>query len=368
MREFRFRPDPDFSRLRKALLRQGEPDRVPFYELFADPEVVRAVTDDIHLVQPKFRQQVEAIESRVIKFFYMLGYDYIDLFVDPKVLQADSAPFRKAADTAALSRGDRNWFNEFKGPISSKRDLEEYPFPSPDSVDYSRFEATGKRLPEGMKVIGRTSGVLEYATWLMGYQTLSYGLYDHPDLIQAVFDRVGELLASMHTTMAQMDFVGAMVMGDDMGFRTSTMLSPQHLRKYVFPWQKKCADAVHAQGKPFLLHACGKVDRVMDDLIDYVGVDAKHSYEDTITPVTEAKKLWGKRVSILGGIDMNLLCTATPEEVRRYTRNVLEQCAPGGGYCLGTGNSVANYVKLENYLTMLDEGMKYSQQHGYRGA
>ena len=44
------------------------------------------------------------------------------------------------------------------------------------------------------------------------------------------------------------------------------------------------------------------------------------------------------------------------DEVRAATRRILEACMPGGGYALGSGNSVANYVKLENYLAMLDEG------------
>ena len=38
------------------------------------------------------------------------------------------------------------------------------------------------------------------------------------------------------------------------------------------------------------------------------------------------------------------------------TRRILEACMPGGGYALGSGNSVANYVKVENFLAMLDEG------------
>ena len=31
----------------------------------------------------------------------------------------------------------------------------------------------------------------------------------------------------------------------------------------------------------------------------------------------------------------------------------------GGGYCLGTGNSVTNYIPLDHYLAMVDEGMLY---------
>jgi len=362
MSTFKFIPNPDFSRLRKALLRLGEPDCVPFYELFADPEIMDTVTKNTELVDPKYRSQVEAIHSRTVKFFYMLGYDYATLLVEPNLINNPQTSFQSTTDTAELSRGNRKWINESQGPISSRETYEKFPWPSPNSIDYSRIEKAGRNMPDGMMGIGMTGGVLEFATWLMGYQTLSYGLLDHPDLIKDVFDRVGEVLVSIHTTMSQMDFIGAMSMGDDMGFRTSTMISPEHLRRYVFPWQKKIVDAAHAQGKPFILHSCGKLDKIMDDLIDFLKIDAKHSYEDTIMPVIEAKKRYGNRISILGGVDIDFLCRATTDEVRKYTRNVLEQCAPGGGYCLGTGNSVANYIKLENYLTMLDEGIKYNSR------
>ena len=192
----------------------------------------------------------------------------------------------------------------------------------------------------------------------MGYEILSCALYDDPHLVKDMFDKVGQVLVSAQSTMAQMEWIGALALGDDMGFKTSTMISPEHLRQYVFPRQKQIAEAVHAYDKPLILHSCGNLENVMEDLIEYVGIDAKHSYEDVIMPVAEAKRRYGERISILGGIDMNFLCQASPDEVRRYTRRVLDVCAPGGGYCLGTGNSVANYIKLENYLTMLDEGLK----------
>lgn len=63
-------------------------------------------------------------------------------------------------------------------------------------------------------------------------------------------------------------------------------------------------------------------------------------------------------MAMLGGIDVDFLCRSTPDEVRARTRQVLEACMPGGGYALGTGNTVANYIPLENFLAMLDEGLK----------
>lgn len=36
-----------------------------------------------------------------------------------------------------------------------------------------------------------------------------------------------------------------------------------------------------------------------------------------------------------------------------------DPCTPGG-YCLGSGNSIARYVPVENYLIMLDEGRRWN--------
>lgn len=352
---FRFKPDPDFSRLKKALLREGEPDRVPFYELFADPEVVNAVADNLDLVDPRHRREVEAIGDKVIRFYYMLGYDYVPAGAGINLPRHNVL---QAPDTAELSRGMRTWVDEHRGTIETMEDFDKYPWPSPEEIDLSHIEYLGKNLPDGMMVIGSTSGVLENVTWLMGYEVLSFALYDNPELVEAMFQKVGQLLVAAHEAMAQMDCVGALVLGDDMGFKTSTLISPEHLRRYVLPWQKRIAEAAHKHGKPLILHSCGNLEEIMDDLIDYVGIDAKHSFEDEIMPVTEFKRRYGDRIAVLGGVDVGFLCRATPEQVREYVRKVLEECMPGGGYCLGTGNSVANYIKLENYLTMLDEGLR----------
>lgn len=63
---------------------------------------------------------------------------------------------------------------------------------------------------------------------------------------------------------------------------------------------------------------------------------------------------------MLGGIDVNFLRRSDEPAIRSRVRRTLKACHPGGGYCLGTGNSAANYVPLENYLTMLDEGRRFA--------
>jgi uroporphyrinogen decarboxylase len=115
----------------------------------------------------------------------------------------------------------------------------------------------------------------------------------------------------------------------------------------------------HDTGRPYILHSCGKLDRILGDLIDDVQIDGTHSFEDTIEDVCEDKKRLGSQLTLLGGIDVDFLCRASEREIRQRVRDTLTTCLPGGGYCLGTGNTVANYIPLENYLIMLDEGRKF---------
>jgi len=104
--------------------------------------------------------------------------------------------------------------------------------------------------------------------------------------------------------------------------------------------------------------------QLMEELIDDIGIDAKHSFEDKILPVEEAYRRWGDRVAIVGGVDMDLLGRGTEKEVRARTRQILEVCGvKGTGYCLGTGNTAANYIPVQNYLAMLDEGRRWNREH-----
>lgn len=351
-----FQADGCFERFLKVLKRESIPDRVPFVELYHDLEIMEAIMGEKFPLNLSTYEAQEAFWRMRVKFWHQLGYDYLTVYA--------GIPFqrkvRRGQDTAPLPHPERVWQEEQDGMITSWDDFERYRWVDPKDVDYSGFEITAKFLPDNMKIIGTTAGVFEFSSWIMGLVPMSYGLSDQPDLVKAVVDKVGSLLVEVYKTMAEMDFVGALWLGDDMGYKHGTLISPRHLRELVFPWQKKLADISHEYGKPFMLHACGNLKDIMDDLIDYVGIDAKHSFEDAFLPVTEAKRLYGNRIAILGGVDVNVLAMASEEELRNYVRRILDECAPDGGYALGSGNSVTNYVKVENFLAMLDEGRKWS--------
>lgn len=341
------RRQPDFNEFRKVLLRQGEPSRVPFYELFADPEIMAAVLG--HPVRN---------EQDLVDYQLAIGYDFVRAALPGCAFPTTGTI--TADDTATLSRGRRSFHPANMGCIKSWADFERYPWPKPEQFDFSAIERTEKVLPDGMKIKLLLGHVLEDPMNLMGYEGLAMALYDQPDLVAAVFERVGETYAAAYRACAPMDSVGFLEISDDLGFKTATMFSPEVLRQYVFPWYKKYCDICHAYQKPVVLHSCGNLTAIIEDLIA-CGIDAKHSYEDQIMPVTEMKRRYGHRWAVMGGIDMDFLCRADEEAVRQRVREVLDACMPGGGYALGTGNTVANYVPVRNFLAMIDEGYKWSQ-------
>jgi uroporphyrinogen decarboxylase len=347
-------PNPDFERLRRAIRREGELERVPLLELFADPEIIANMMN-VRYAPPADQLERERWTEIVVQFWYRLGYDAVRLGVglDPP---HKTIP---AADTARLQRAQRDWQNDHEGLIATWDDYERYPWPDADAADFTAIEHAARILPEGMKLLISPYGMLEPLMWIMGYQPFALALYDQPDLIAAMVERIAAIYVPITERVLQMDAVGGLFVGDDMGFKTATMIAPDHLRRYVFPYHKRLVEMTHAAGKIYVLHACGNLETVMDDLIDDVGIDAKHSFEDVILPVEQFKARYGERVGVVGGIDMDFLCRASADQVRDRVNAVLDACMPGGGYVLGTGNSVANYVPVPNFLAMVDAGHRW---------
>ncbi len=336
------RPQPDFGRFLKAVRREGEPDRAPFVELGVDAEVMAAVLEG----------PAASAEAQV-RFWHALGYDYACIkVVIPWTRRRD-----RAADTAALPHAQREWVTGHTAVVASRADFESFHWPKLRDVDYGDIERAVRSAPDGLGIVGRVSGVLENAMFTLGFEGMSYLLADDPPLVRDTVDAVGALILNVVETMAAMDGVGAVFFGEDMGFKTASMLSPAAMRGYIFPWHRRIVAAAHARGKPILLHSCGNLRALMEDIIG-TGWDAKHSYEDVVMPITEMKALYGGRIAVLGGIDMDLLGRGSEADVRRRVRDVIRACAPGGGFALGSGNTVANYVPLANYLAMLDEGWR----------
>jgi uroporphyrinogen decarboxylase len=351
---------PDWEGLVNCIQRAGRPDRVHFIELFLDEEIKSAICQRFNIIDhlsfsdPAFKYKREIALQR------FLGYDYVRCGLDDFEMPLERLV---TTDTAGIERKEgRAYINEHTGPITNWEEFEKYPWPDADKCSSRSLEWYQENLPDDMCIIGSGgfAHFAEYINWLMGFETLCFALFENRELVSAISKRLIEIYEKSVRRFLEFDRVKLTWGSDDMGFKTSLMISPEDTREFILPGHKLMAEISHDAGRPYLLHSCGQLELIMDDLIDDIGIDARHSFEDNIEDVVTAHKKYGHRVAHLGGIDMDFICRATENEIRERVRYTLRECMPSGGYCLGTGNSVANYIPLDNYLVMLDEGRKFS--------
>ncbi len=336
------RRQPDYTQFLKVLWRRGKPDHLPFYEHYASPGFIARRTGT-HF--DKMTPEDENYWRIYVDFWLGMGFDCVPMEVPLK------CPLPKGH--GKLSEGSETFV-----VIRTLEDFEKYPWPDEHNpIEFKYFETVAALLPEGAKIVGGVAmGPYEWVSRMLGTVGLSYLLYDNPELVGLMFDKIGRLILSADRQLASMDSICALRQGDDLGYKTSTFLRPEHLRKYVFPIYRQIAEIAHREGKPFILHSCGNLKEVYQDLIEYCKIDGKHSFEDVIMPVSEFKRLYGDRITPLGGLDVDFLCRSTKEEIKAYTRDLIEKCFYDGYWALGTGNSLPNYMPVENYIAALEEG------------
>jgi len=353
---------PDWEGFMKCLRREGTPARAHYIELIIDGEVKEEIITRFGLEDGLDRADPFFHYRRQIALQSFLGYDYITC---PDGLgEALDTGFTHnnliTSDTAELKRErGRSFVDEHRGPISNWQEYETYHWPDPKNLNTRALEWCQKNLPENMCMIGLTGSIYENLSWLMGYEPLCYALFEQRDLVTAITQRVIDIYRAEVEVLLQFDRVKVIWGSDDLGFKTGTLISPKDLRELVLPGHKVLAKQAHDAGRPYIMHCCGNLSRIMEDLIEDVKIDGKHSFEDTIEDVCIDKQQFGNHLSLLGGIDVDFLCRASEAEIRQRVRHTLDCCLPGGGYFLGTGNTVTNYIPVENYLAMLDEGKKY---------
>lgn len=362
---------PDFERFVHAIT-TNEPGPVTIGDIFADPETVgnyfsvktidwtRIAEDPDHKVGYKEIWEGFKLARYIVSFCVANGWDYAFSF---SAIPFPGYTMQVSENTSnEVPDGRRAWANDNQGPIMSWEDFENYKWPGNYKAINAMSIATAKCVPDGMKVLAIPGGMFEWTTWLMGLVPFSYALADDPELVDAVIEKVYE--AIYNTVLGLMDEpnIGGIFMGDDLGFSTSTMVSPKVLREKFFPRAKKIVDLVHSAGKIAVLHSCGNVYSVMDDIIG-MGFDAKHSFEDKIVPVEEVHAKWGDRIGIVGGVDMDIMAQGSERDVRKRAREILDACATKGRYVLGTGNSVANYIPIKNYKALVAEAREWNMDN-----
>ncbi|MBI2858896.1 MAG: nucleoside 2-deoxyribosyltransferase [Chloroflexi bacterium] len=355
---------PDFARVRRALLLQGEPDFVPIF-------------DGVHVdVKKAFLGRPIAGLKDEVDFAVAAGYDFVLLGTgfeslmraealadDGKESSGRGAVFKVQQARYSVhsdAEGKRAWANEGRGKINNLREFEEFPWPDLSNFDFSKLEEIKRFLPQGMKVIITMDGVFTPAWQVMGQETFYLSLIRNPELVGKVFDKIGAMQYAIIEKVTSFDSLGALRISDDIAYKSRTLVSPKHLRKYFFPWLKRVGDLCKDRDLPFIYHSDGNIGDVVGDIID-AGVKGLHPIEPLAMDIRELKKRVGDKLCLLGNIDLDVIARGTPAEVRELVLRNLRDIAPGGGYLAGSSNSIPEFVPLNNYNALRETALEHGR-------
>ncbi|MBC7288232.1 MAG: nucleoside 2-deoxyribosyltransferase [Armatimonadetes bacterium] len=352
-----FRPSPDWTRLRKALMLEGQPDRVPLVELIVNQPVKEA-----------FLGRPIRSGADEVAFWYEAGYDYISLCPAYWVRAPEVVPkegYRRSRVASFYGSGEAEvvWGTEGVGVITSMQEFEAYHWPTLDDVDWTVFDycMDPRNLPEGMRVIARAGDIFTWTWQLMGMEYFCFALAENAELVEAMFQRIGSFIYSIFVEELERDRHGV-IMGlwysDDIAYTEGLFCHPDVFRRYLFPWMKKIGDLARERDLAYLYHSDGDLWQVLDDLAA-CGVNALQPIEPKGMDAVELKQREGHRFCLCGNIEVDRLARGTPEEIEALVRDRIEKLAPGGGYCVGSSNTVPDYVPLQNYVAMLNATFKY---------
>ena len=319
-----------------AALRCEEPDRVPYCETAVDRELAAKLlgwreTRGLSAADTATNIFTVAETIAVADFLHLDNLSYI--------LRAPIFAERP------VGKDGRRYYGQ--GLIHNRSDLAamSLPDPSDDSIyDEARefVRLKGDRSAWFLTRMGIFPTMLS-----MGLEDFSIALKEDWGFVEELLDRFCEWTVATAERVCAMGF-DVFFTTDDMAFKTGPFFSPGVFRELLLPRYKRLAEKVSL---PWVIHSDGNVLPFVDYLVD-IGIAGLHPVEKGAMDIRGMKKRYGRRLCLFGNVDLNTLGIGTPEEVEAEVRGLIRDVAPGGGYVVTSGNSLAAYLRPENVIAL----------------
>lgn len=232
--------------------------------------------------------------------------------------------------------------------------LEGYVFPDPlDARFFRDIPARIARQPDRFRVFYLGFSLFERAWTMRGMENLMVDFIDHPDFVHALFTAIADYNIAQVREAVTYD-IDAVYFGDDWGQQHGLIMGKPFWDEYIKPQLRRMYGAVRRAGKFQMIHSCGDVDELFDDLIA-LGLNCFNPFQQEVMDTTALLKAYRGRLSFHGGLStQQTLPNGCEEEVRRESRRLLEQ-GREGGYIFAPSHAVEGDVPLANILAFIDE-------------
>ena len=215
-------------------------------------------------------------------------------------------------------------------------------------------------------IMGEFGGnILEGAQGLRGWERFMMDMALDPKLAQALTQKLADhYVANLRRYLdAVGNYVQIIQMGDDLGTQRGPQMSPDMYRSIIKPAHRQVYEYIKTHSDLYIfLHTCGSIYKLIPDLIE-VGVDILNPVQISAVDMDPArlKREFGQDVVFWGGgaNTQHVLPDATPEEVRRHVRELIEIFAPGGGYVFCQVHNIQANVPPENVVAMFEAALEF---------
>ncbi len=234
--------------------------------------------------------------------------------------------------------------------------LEAFDWPDPKAAGrFDRLETTLEQQPDQFVVMALDFSLFERAWGLVGLENFLLAMADDMPFVEAVLDRILQFnLALLDAGLSRCPGVDAVYFGDDFGSQQGVMMGSRRWRELLKPRLARQYARVHDHGKFVLIHSCGAVSDLFDDLVE-IGVNCFNPFQPEVMDIHETKRAYRGRLAFWGGISIQrLLPYGSVDEVRTEVADILERIGREGGYIAAPSHDIPGDVPADNIAAMLD--------------
>jgi uroporphyrinogen decarboxylase len=242
---------------------------------------------------------------------------------------------------------------DVKNSVLAEPTLHGYSFPDPVAPRFfADIPEKIARYGERFRVYQIGFSLWERAWTMRGYENIMMDFYDHPGFVRELLQRIGEYNIAQIKKALEFDIDGV-YFGDDWGQQRGLQMGPQLWREFIYPILKRMYGVVKKANRIVMIHSCGDVDELFDDLIE-IGLNCFNPFQPEVMDIHALIDRYHGRLAFHGGLStQRTLPYGTPEDVRRETARLIEH-GRGGGYILSPAHDVEGDVPLENMLAFIE--------------